>query len=58
MLEIKDITEQVADARAPLRIIGGDTKRRFGHVDASHDVLHVAEYAGVMSPLQYGALNR
>lgn len=48
MLEVNDISTRVADSVAPLRIVGGDTKRRFGHVDDAHEVLDVSQHAGVM----------
>ena len=48
MLEVKDISARVAGATGPLRIVGGNTKKRYGHVDESHDVLEMAGHAGVM----------
>ncbi len=48
MLDVKDISARVAAASLPLRIVGGDTKRRFGHVDPEHEVLDVSGHSGVI----------
>lgn len=48
MLELKDISARVVAATSPLRIVGGDTKRRYGHVDESHERLEMAGHAGIL----------
>lgn len=35
-------------ATSPLRIVGGDTKRRFGHVRADHELLEMARHTGII----------
>jgi len=48
VLEVKDISARVSAAASPLRIVGGDTKRRYGHVDDSHELLEMAGHAGIL----------